>query len=490
MKTAAVVGAWVTLGYTLGLAAAAATPVWEQTVGTSMFSSVGVVGSVDGGSPVTRFAAATWLDDPKMVEVLTAGGRLENATTLAWTYRPSDLAGTPSTLAVATARHVDKQSAGPVDLVAAHRFQRSSASGSACYLLGFSSGGNGTHTWMYTVPGDCAVDLTLEGDSEPALAISDDGSTVAFAVTVGKTPQLHCVDGQTGTPKFVYHVEDEQPGATSVSLSRDGQRVAYGNGLSVYVLDASRGQLLTKPLTRQIESDVHICPMGMFLLYAVNEGSAIRRWNATAGEFQLTPHQPKTPSGGMPNSWVAVSHSTSVNGGGSNPAGCLAAVGWLGLGSHQGVAKLTVMSMLTGHVFVEWTSNDKGAGYENFPVMAMHLGFTALGLWGNTNPASSGTHAPNVLLFHTDSGNRTVMEYAAKGSVMAIDLMHRSESTAGEGQQTRHNLAAVYLIAAAKLEHANVPGKGGQCVAFHVPVESTPTSLLPKFEKHFDHILK
>ena len=76
------------------------------------------------------------------------------------------------------------------------------------------------HSWMYTVPGDCAVDLTLEGDSEPALAISDDGSTVAFAVSIGSTPQLHCVNGQTGTPKFVFHVQDEKPSDTSVSLSR------------------------------------------------------------------------------------------------------------------------------------------------------------------------------------------------------------------------------------------------------------------------------
>ena len=470
--------ACLALGYTVDRTAATA-PAWEQTIPTSMFSSVGVFGRVDGESPVTRFAAATWLHDPKMVEVLTDSGS-RNLTNLAWTYRPAGLAGTPSTLAVATARHIDQSSAGLIDLVVAHRFQPNNTSGSACYLLGFASGGNGTHAWMYEVPGDCTVDLTLEGDSEPALAISDDGSTVAFAVAIGSIPQLHCVDGQTGMPKFVFHVQNQKPSATSVSLSRDGERIAYGNGLKVYVLDTSKGQLLTGPLTRQIVSDVHICPMGIFLLYAVNEGSAIRRWNAAAGEFQLTPHQPETPSGGMPNSWVAVSHSTSVNGGGSNPAGFLAAIGWLGLGSHQGVAKLTVMSMLSGHVFVEWTSSSKGAGYENFPVMAMHRGFTALGLWGNTNPASG---APNVLLFHSDSGNSTVMEYAAKGSVMAIDIVYvpphellpTKETAPVGGRRTRDALAAVYLIAAAKLEHANVVGKGGQCVAFRVPVKARPS---------------
>ena len=249
----------------------------------------------------------------------------------------------------------------------------------------------------------------------------------------------------------------------------------------MYVFDASKGQLLTKPITRQIVSDVHICPMGVFLLYAINKGSAIRRWNATAREFQLTPHQPKTPSGGTPNSWVAVSHSTSVNGGGSNPAGCLAAIGWLGLGPHQGLAKVTVMSMLSGRVFVDWTSSSKGAGYENFPVMAMHLGYTALGLWGNTNHANG---APNVLLFHLDSGNSTVMEYSAKGSVMAIDLVYTphvlpptKEIAQGVGRETRDALAAVYLIAAAKLEHANVVKRRAMC-CLSVPVKAKPT-LLP-----------
>ena len=142
----------------------------------------------------------------------------------------------------------------------------------------------------------------------------------------------------------------------------------------------------------------------------------------------------------------------------------------MGLGSHQGVAKLTVMSMLTGQVFVEWTASTKGAGFENFPVMAMHLGYTALGLWGN----GGATGDPNVLLFHTDRGNKTVMEYSAKGSVMAIDMVHTpfASPSRWHHQSSTSSPASVHLIVAAKLEHANVAGKGGQCVAFCVPVET------------------
>ena len=80
-------------------------------------------------------------------------------------------------------------------------------------------------------------------------------------------------------------------------MSRGGDYIAYGNGLTIYVLEKATGQLRNKaPLIREIESEVTICPMGTFLLYAVNDGSVVRRWNATSKEYQLTPFQPKTPA--------------------------------------------------------------------------------------------------------------------------------------------------------------------------------------------------
>ena len=108
------------------------------------------------------------------------------------------------------------------------------------------------------------------------------------------------------------------------------------------------------------------------------------------------------PQIGVKEWWLP---STSVNGEGKSSSGCLAAVGWLGLGQNQGVAKLEVFSMLTGEIFIEWSSK-KGMGFENFPVMAMHLGYTALGTWGNSNPENGGN---NIFLFHTDFGNQTLM---------------------------------------------------------------------------------
>ena len=173
----------------------------------------------------------------------------------------------------------------------------------------------------------------------------------------------------------------------------------------------------------------------------------------------------------VPNSWIAVSHSTSVNGGGKHAAGCLAAIGWLGMGSNQGIAKMVIMSMITGELFVEWTS-EKGMGYQNFPVMAMHLGYTALGLWGNGDRA-----APTVLLFHVDRGNTTLMKYATSGSVMAIDMVYTpytllpspAYTAAAATKGAAEAAPTVHVIAGSKLEHATMRGRGGQCVVFQVP---------------------
>ena len=116
------------------------------------------------------------------------------------------------------------------------------------------------------------------------------------------------------------------------------------------------------------------------------------------------------------------------------------------------------------------TSNNEGS-LENFPVMAMHLGYTALGLWGKPEAAAK---QPNIYLFHIDSGDEPVAEYKSTGSVMAIDLVYAPYAL--PPLDGRHELvkndqeAKVFLIAAGKLEHATVIGRGGRCLAFSIPV--------------------
>ena len=92
----------------------------------SMFSSVGVIGSpslsngVETDAGNVRFADASWLNVPKLVEVF-APNSLNG--TVDWSYEPDSFKDTPSTLAVATARHIDLNSSGFVDLVVANHFQ-------------------------------------------------------------------------------------------------------------------------------------------------------------------------------------------------------------------------------------------------------------------------------------------------------------------------------------------------------------------------------
>ena len=71
------------------------------------------------------------------------------------------------------------------------------------------------------------------GRPEPALAISDDGSTVASQVSIGSTA-ASLRQWPTGSQiRFCVRMASD----TSASSAR-WRRIAYGNGLRVYVFDA------------------------------------------------------------------------------------------------------------------------------------------------------------------------------------------------------------------------------------------------------------
>ena len=99
-----------------------------------MFSSVGIIGSAtssDDNISGIKFAAATWMNGPELVEVFSSESK--NGT-VNWVYQQHDIS--ESTLAVAAARHIDLPSSGPVDLVVAKQYQAQGFG--ACVLLGFS----------------------------------------------------------------------------------------------------------------------------------------------------------------------------------------------------------------------------------------------------------------------------------------------------------------------------------------------------------------
>ena len=127
--------------------------LWEQNQKDALYSSVGIIGKPSLQSNI-HFAAATWDSGYNVMEVFSPQSK--NATAN-WEYKPN----TPtSSLAVATSRHIDFNSSGPVSLVVANYFQGIMNS---CILLGFSSDSVGANPiWQYNVPGNCSVNLELE----------------------------------------------------------------------------------------------------------------------------------------------------------------------------------------------------------------------------------------------------------------------------------------------------------------------------------------
>ena len=93
---------------------------------------------------------------------------------------------------------------------------------------------------------------------------------------------------------------------------------------------------------------------GMFLVYGASSASVnVAVWKAAEGKFVTTRTLPGTEA------WRPVSISISVNGGPPpNPDGCLVSVGWSG-GNRT---RVTVTSMLTGKLYVDWTHNTTRLG--------------------------------------------------------------------------------------------------------------------------------
>ena len=93
---------------------------------------------------------------------------------------------------------------------------------------------------------------------------------------------------------------------------------------------------------------------GMFLVYGASAASVnVAVWKAAEGKFVTTRTLPGTEA------WRPVSISISVNGGPPpNPDGCLVSVGWSG-GNRT---RVTVTSMLTGKLYVDWTHNTTRLG--------------------------------------------------------------------------------------------------------------------------------
>jgi len=341
---------------------------------------------------------------------------------VAWSWNPLDNSTDVregATVAVATARHIDAAAVGPVDVIVGAWTGRDNQT---CVLAGFvstqASGPAPTPRWTWRLPG-CALDL-VSGDVDRLFDISDDGSTVAMGVVAAPpgggggaaVPQLIWLDAQTGARGGAYSPPAAAPGLMSVSLARDGARLAWVLGTSVYVVDRATGALVGgAPVNRTWQSTAIICPMGHFLAFGTAAGATVLAWNGTA----FAPHTllPGTLPDGT--AWQAETLAISVNGGPTGgPDGCLISVGWSNRQDGATQAWLSVTSLLTGKLYINWRTDVSNKALQDVPSVAVHMGYTALATWGDgSGPGTPGQlRYPTVLLFHITEGSSPLFRCA------------------------------------------------------------------------------
>ena len=191
-----------------------------------------------------------------------------------------------------------------------------------------------------------------------------------------------------------------------------------------------------------------LCPMGIFLIFggrvvdggdggSGSAGATILEWSPTRSTYARAPHQPLANTA----AWTAVSHTTSKNGGPPpNKDGCLVAICWTsnsveggdglaGSGgsslhnslhssssssSSGGVARVTVASLLTGKVLLDWRSVRTSPAAHR-PSIAMHMNYAAV------------VSGRSVLLFDVVHGSSSakspVMNYTTPVSGAIISMV-------------------------------------------------------------------
>lgn len=201
-----------------------------------------------------------------------------------------------------------------------------------------------------------------------------------------------------------------------------------------------------------------LCPMGIFLVFggrvvgggngdSGSAGATILEWSSISSTYTRAPHQPLADTA----AWTAVSHTTSKNGGPPpNKDGCLVAICWTsnsveggdgltgsgGSSLHSslhssnsssssgggGVARVTVASLLTGKVLLDWRSIHTSPAAH--PSIAMHMNYAAV------------VSGRSVLLFDVVHGSSSakspVMNYTTpvSGAIISmVDVLLANSST-------------------------------------------------------------
>jgi hypothetical protein len=442
-------------------------PLWSQNEEYAVYTSAGIVG-MQPAFPM--FSAATWLNAPVYAEAFKA----DTTGVPVWHY---DSSNTEAEFRTSTARHIDTTSVGPID-IAVGEF---TGPDDNCVLYGFASTGTGTPAWTYTIP-QCYVDDVDQ--TYTVLQISDDGSTVGYAVMSNysqsggfypsPTNQLHLLNAQTGQLLFIYDLGPSIPASGGgISSDRHGATWAYTVGAIVYIINSPSGTLRTAPINKGYASATNICPMGTFLTYGY-EDAVVAKWNSTTLVYDTV----LTISGN--DQWIVWTSATSVNGGGSMPNGCLVSFGWTNYAAKR--VRVDVYSMLNYNKYWTWYSSPD-VEVQNMPILSMHMNYVSVATWGDSKALT-----PTVLLFNLLS-NVTVFNYTTPGSMFDIEVLFNNATIPSSMNNDEYlglvpykNVAIpesgasydlIFLIAAGKHVAASEFGNGGDAYAFQLLIPSS-----------------
>ena len=150
-----------------------------------------------------------------------------------------------------------------------------------------------------------------------------------------------------------------------------------------------------------------LCPMGVFLVY----GSSVANIRAYAGPAKA--YLPYFVAGNASDPWTLQQSAIAVNGGPTNPDGCLLTLAWLRDDGLQ--IRVDLFSLLTKKLLWSWLSPENQPG---FPTSV--TGIVAYMFYVAVSTAGGPT-IPELLVFSRHS-TQPVYEYQSYGLTLGTDL--------------------------------------------------------------------
>lgn len=410
------------------LASADTQLIWSQHQDAAVYTSSAITRH-PGAAP--SFSTSTWLNTPIYVEVYNVS---DNGQAPMWSFEDPNR---EAVLQVDMARHAEAFGTGAVDTVAGDALFGAAGS---CILRAWSSLGDGTPAWSYTVP-DCASSFLY--DSDRFVDMSDDGSTVAMSGYVNVSlpqlaPVLVVLDGQTGALRFKAGGDGSVKYGGPVQVTEHGTWIAWTDGDSVTVLSGATGAV-RDTVAMNWNTMAQLSDDGSFLAFAGEDVGSVYAFDAASGKYALK-YSLTPPNGGT---WYSISCAVSSDGSGAE-MGELVSFSWIDGASLQ--ARVTTYSMVTGALLTDYLTT-KNTQLQTNPTVRMDGSYTALALWGDNDDT------PTAVLLKAGS-NDALFNYTTPGSMFAVDVVLDGTS--------------LYFSVAGKATPANEMGNGGDAYTWRM----------------------